>query len=35
MYMPVNKKFMMNLHEEYGKKKGTNIYYAIETKRKR
>ncbi len=30
-----DKKFMRNLKEEYGPKKGERIFYAIENKRKR
>jgi hypothetical protein len=32
--MPVNRKKMKNLKEEYGTKKGKNVYYALETKAK-
>ena len=31
--MPINKKMMSSLKEEYGKK-GENIYFAIENKKK-
>ena len=30
--MPINKDMMKSLVKEYGKKKGTTIYYAIEQK---
>lgn len=33
--MPVNKKKMKALKEEYGKKKGENVYYAMENKDKK
>ena len=32
--MPVNKKMMSELKKQYGTQKGTNIYYALENKRK-
>ena len=32
--MPINKKMMANLIKRYGGKKGTDIYYALEQKRK-
>ena len=32
--MPVNRKMMKNLKKEYGEKKGEDVYYAIENKRK-
>lgn len=30
--MPINRKMMRNMRKEYGKKKGTRIYYATENK---
>jgi hypothetical protein len=33
--MPVNKKMMKELKKEYGAKKGKDVYYAIEQKRKK
>jgi hypothetical protein len=30
--MPVNQKMMDNLQKEYGKEKGTRVYYAMENK---
>lgn len=33
--MPVKKKMMSNLKNEYGTKKGKNIYYALENKKKK
>lgn len=32
--MPVNQKMMRKLKEEYGKKQGERVYYAIENKKK-
>ena len=32
--MPINKKKMSALKKEYGKKKGENVYYALEQKEK-
>lgn len=32
--MPINRKKMKNLKKEYGKKKGEQIYYALENKKK-
>jgi len=32
--MPVNKKMMKAMLEEYGEKKGKQVYYATENKRK-
>jgi len=29
--MPVKRKLMKNLQHEYGKVKGTRVYYALET----
>lgn len=28
--MPINRKLMRNLQEQYGKEKGTSVYYAME-----
>lgn len=33
--MPVNKSMMKNMKEQYGKKKGEEVYYAVETKQKK
>jgi len=33
--MPINVKKMKALKKEYGSKKGENIYYAMEMKKKR
>lgn len=33
--MPVNRKMMKNMKAEYGKKKGEDVYYAMENKRKK
>lgn len=33
--MPVNKKMMKTLKKEYGAKKGENVYYALEAKKKK
>lgn len=33
--MPINKKMMSALTSKYGKKKGKNVYYALEQKHKR
>lgn len=33
--MPINKKKMSALVKEYGKKKGEEIYYALEAKAKK
>jgi len=32
--MPINKKMMADLIKRYGGKKGQDVYYAIENKRK-
>lgn len=32
--MPVNRKMMKAMKEQYGKKKGESIYYAVEQKQK-
>ena len=32
--MPINRKMMNSLKQEYGKEKAKNIYYAIENKTK-
>jgi hypothetical protein len=32
--MPVNKEMMAKLKEQYGDKKGRNIYYALEKRKK-
>lgn len=32
--MPINLKMMSELKKQYGKQKGTDVYYALETKRK-
>lgn len=32
--MPVNRKEMKSLKDQYGAKKGESIYYALENKRK-
>lgn len=32
--MPVNRSMMKSLKEQYGKEKGTSVYYALENKRK-
>ena len=33
--MPVNRKMMKSMKEQYGKKKGEDIYYAVEQKQKK
>jgi len=33
--MPVNKKKMAAMKKEYGAKKGTQVYYALENKMKK
>jgi len=33
--MPINKKMMQKMVEEYGKDKGKSVYYATENKRKK
>ena len=33
--MPVNRKMMKKMVEEYGKEKGEDVYYATEMKRKK
>lgn len=33
--MPVNKKKMKSMMDEYGKKKGKSVYYAMEMKEKK
>jgi hypothetical protein len=33
--MPVNRKMMANMKKEYGKKKGEQVYYAMENKMKK
>lgn len=33
--MPVNKSMMKNMKEQYGKKKGEEVYYAVEAKQKK
>lgn len=33
--MPVNRKKMKKLKEEYGKEKGKRVYYALEQKEKK
>lgn len=33
--MPVNKKKMSSLKQQYGKEKGKDIYYALENKSKK
>ena len=32
--MPVNRKMMKAMKEQYGKKRGEDIYYAVEQKQK-
>jgi len=32
--MPVNKSMMKSMKEQYGKKKGEQVYYAVEAKQK-
>jgi len=32
--MPINKKEMKAMKKEYGAKKGTSVYYALENKNK-
>jgi hypothetical protein len=32
--MPVNKSMMKSMKEQYGKKKGEQVYYAVESKQK-
>lgn len=32
--MPVNKSKMKSMVKQYGKKKGTEVYYAVENKQK-
>lgn len=32
--MPVNRKMMKSMKEQYGKKRGEDIYYAVEQKQK-
>lgn len=32
--MPVNKSMMKSMKEQYGKKKGESVYYAVEAKQK-
>jgi len=32
--MPVNKSMMKGMKEQYGKKKGEQVYYAVEAKQK-
>lgn len=34
MIMPVNRSMMKELKKQYGKEKGTDVYYALENKRK-
>jgi len=33
--MPINKSMMKNMKEQYGKKKGEDVYYAVEAKQKK
>jgi hypothetical protein len=33
--MPVNRKMMKSMKEQYGKTKGEDIYYAVEQKQKK
>lgn len=33
--MPVDRKMMKSMKEQYGKKKGEDIYYAVEQKQKK
>ena len=33
--MPVNRKMMKSMKEQYGAKKGEDIYYAVEQKQKK
>lgn len=33
--MPIKKKMMQNLKKEYGDKKGKDVYYALENKKKK
>ena len=33
--MPVNKKMMASMVKEYGKKKASAVYYAVEAKQKK
>ena len=32
--MPVNRKMMKSMKEQYGKERGEDIYYAVEQKKK-
>jgi len=32
--MPVNKSMMKSMKEQYGKKRGESVYYAVEAKQK-
>ena len=32
--MPLNKKMLKSMKEQYGKKKGESVYYAVEAKQK-
>ena len=33
--MPVNKSMMKSMKEQYGKKRGESVYYAVEAKQKK
>ena len=33
--MPVNKSMMKSMKEQYGKKRGEQVYYAVEAKQKK
>ena len=33
--MPINKSMMKSMKEQYGKKKGEQVYYAVEAKQKK
>jgi hypothetical protein len=33
--MPIDQSMMRELQQEYGKKKGRNVYFALEAKKKR
>lgn len=33
--MPINKSMMKSMKEQYGKKKGESVYYAVEAKQKK
>ena len=33
--MPINQKMMKSMQKQYGKKKGKDVYYAVEQKQKK